>query len=44
MPDDLKLPGNRHTEAFSEVDVMEFLNLKRARPIQKTVDGKKLGP
>jgi hypothetical protein len=30
MPDDLTAPGNRHEEGADEVDVMTFLNLKRA--------------
>lgn len=30
MPDDLKLPGNRQEGGPDDVNVMEFLNLKRA--------------
>eukprot|EP00980_Cylindrotheca_fusiformis_P008902 scaffold1900_cov123-Cylindrotheca_fusiformis.AAC.28 len=32
MPEEWKLPGNRHEE-FEAVDVMQFLNLKRASPL-----------
>jgi hypothetical protein len=31
MPDDLTRPGNRHTA--EEVDVMDFLNIKRAKGV-----------
>ena len=36
MPENLKVPGNRPEEADADaVDVMEFLNLKRAPKLEK---------
>ena len=36
MPENLKVPGNRPEEADADaVDVMEFLNLKRAPELVK---------
>jgi hypothetical protein len=32
MPEEWKLPGNRQ-EDFEGVDIMQFLNLKRAKPL-----------
>jgi hypothetical protein len=32
MPEEWKLPGNRQAD-FEAVDVMKFLNLKRAKPL-----------
>jgi len=40
MPEDLQLPGNRHSE---EVDVMEFLNIKRAKGVAGS-DGDSISP
>jgi len=41
MPDDLKMPGNRHAE---DVDVMEFLNLKRAASVDDKADEGGISP
>uniref|UniRef100_A0A7S2MC95 Uncharacterized protein n=1 Tax=Helicotheca tamesis TaxID=374047 RepID=A0A7S2MC95_9STRA len=35
MPEDLKLPGAHDDAGIDHVDVMGFLNLKRAKPIGK---------
>lgn len=37
MPDDLTRPGNRH--AGEEVDVMSFLNIKRAQTVVAKNEG-----
>lgn len=36
MPEDLKLPGNRKEAGVEEVDVLQFLNLKRAGGVHST--------
>lgn len=38
MPEDLKIPGNREEGHPEDVDVMKFLNLKRAPSVQKKPD------
>ena len=45
MPEHLKVPGNRPEEAEADaVDVMEFLNLKRAPKLEKTGGEKDVSP
>eukprot|EP00339_Tiarina_fusa_P028653 CAMPEP_0117038568 /NCGR_PEP_ID=MMETSP0472-20121206/27126_1 /TAXON_ID=693140 ORGANISM="Tiarina fusus, Strain LIS" /NCGR_SAMPLE_ID=MMETSP0472 /ASSEMBLY_ACC=CAM_ASM_000603 /LENGTH=125 /DNA_ID=CAMNT_0004748823 /DNA_START=68 /DNA_END=445 /DNA_ORIENTATION=- len=44
MPEDLKVPGNRQEEGADGVDVMEFLNLKRAPELGKTSGEKDATP
>ena len=39
MPEQLKTPGNRKEEGIDDVDVMEFLNLKRASSVGKKPEG-----
>lgn len=39
MPEDLKLPGNREEGGAEDVDVMDFLNLKRAPSVSKKAAG-----
>jgi hypothetical protein len=39
MPDDLKVPGNRQEGGVEAVDVMAFLNLKRAPSVDKEQAG-----
>uniref|UniRef100_A0A7S2YH39 Uncharacterized protein n=1 Tax=Entomoneis paludosa TaxID=265537 RepID=A0A7S2YH39_9STRA len=41
MPADLQLPDTRHEAGVEQVDVMDFLGLKRAKPIDVP---KALGP
>jgi hypothetical protein len=38
MPEDLTLPGTRQESGFDEVDVLGFLNLKRAESLGKKSD------
>lgn len=38
MPEDLQLPGNRQEAGDDDIDVMNFLNLKRAKSVSKEVD------
>lgn len=35
MPENLKVPGNRQEGGVEDVDVMDFLNLKRAPSVKK---------
>jgi hypothetical protein len=37
MPENLKVPGNRKEGDEEDVDVMDFLNLKRAPAVVKKV-------